>query len=61
VESLRVVKDEPCPKCGKALLKKKGKFGNFWGCEGYPDCNHMEPVRRGRKKQGEEEGGEAQD
>jgi hypothetical protein len=28
-----------CPKCGKVMAKRKGKFGEFWGCTGYPDCN----------------------
>ncbi len=27
-----------CPKCGKAMSKRKGKTGYFFGCEGYPDC-----------------------
>ncbi|MFT4304224.1 MAG: DNA topoisomerase I [Candidatus Woesearchaeota archaeon] len=29
----------PCPNCGKGSLKiRKGKFGNFIGCDAYPDC-----------------------
>lgn len=27
-----------CPKCGKALVKRKGKFGEFIGCSGFPKC-----------------------
>lgn len=27
-----------CPKCGQFLLKRKGKFGYFLGCGGYPAC-----------------------
>ena len=27
-----------CPKCGAALVKRKGKNGNFWGCSAYPNC-----------------------
>jgi DNA topoisomerase-3 len=27
-----------CPACGKALQKKKGSKGDFWGCTGYPNC-----------------------
>ncbi|MFC1698182.1 DNA topoisomerase I [Nanoarchaeota archaeon] len=28
-----------CPKCGKNdLIIRKGKFGKFIGCRGYPDC-----------------------
>jgi DNA topoisomerase-1 len=27
-----------CPNCGKPLQERKGKFGKFLGCTGYPDC-----------------------
>ena len=27
-----------CPKCGRNMVKRKGKFGIFWGCSGYPAC-----------------------
>ncbi len=27
-----------CPKCGSALVKRKGKNGEFWGCTSYPKC-----------------------
>lgn len=31
-----------CPICGKKVVVKKSKKGrNFFGCEGYPDCNFM--------------------
>lgn len=31
-----------CPLCGKTVIVKKSKKGrNFFGCEGYPDCNFM--------------------
>ena len=29
-----------CPKCGKVLMKKNGRFGPFWGCSGYPSCGY---------------------
>lgn len=32
-------KDLPvCPTCGKVMMRRKGKYGFFWGCSGYPDC-----------------------
>ena len=31
--------DEECPKCGKPLLSKLGRRGNFIACSGYPDCD----------------------
>lgn len=33
--------DENCPKCGKQLISRFGKYGRFIGCSGYPDCNYM--------------------
>jgi len=28
-----------CPKCGKQLTVRSGKYGSFIGCTGYPKCN----------------------
>lgn len=27
-----------CPICNAEMMKKNGKFGEFWGCSKYPDC-----------------------
>lgn len=27
-----------CPKCGGTLIKRTGKYGNFYGCSNYPNC-----------------------
>ena len=27
-----------CPRCGKTLVLRNGKNGQFYGCSGYPDC-----------------------
>lgn len=27
-----------CPFCGKALTLRNGKYGDFYGCTGYPNC-----------------------
>lgn len=34
-----------CPKCGKQLVLRKGKYGVFYGCSGFPGCNHIEKVK----------------
>ena len=31
--------DEDCPKCGKPLLSKLGRRGNFIACSAYPNCD----------------------
>jgi len=33
-----------CPECGKPMRRRKGKFGEFWGCTGYPECRKTVPV-----------------
>jgi DNA topoisomerase-1 len=29
---------EPCEKCGKPMVLRRGRFGQFLACSGYPDC-----------------------
>jgi len=29
---------DPCEKCGKSMVLRRGKFGQFLACSGYPDC-----------------------
>jgi DNA topoisomerase-1 len=31
--------DFDCPNCGAKLLKKRGRFGEFFSCPNYPECN----------------------
>lgn len=31
-----------CPRCGCLLQKRNGRYGEFWGCSGYPDCRYTE-------------------
>jgi DNA topoisomerase-1 len=33
-----VVSDQLCPKCGKPLVERTGRYGKFLGCSGYPKC-----------------------
>ena len=37
--------DKKCPNCGKNLLIRKGKFGDFYSCSDYPNCKYTEPVK----------------
>lgn len=34
----------PCPVCGKDMIVKKGKFGEFYACTGYPACKTTQPI-----------------
>jgi DNA topoisomerase-1 len=33
--------DEICPNCGKNLVIKHGRFGEFTACTGYPECRYV--------------------
>ncbi len=37
---------EMCPVCGKPLVKKHGRFGDFIGCSGFPECHYIQPVQK---------------
>ena len=32
--------DTVCDKCGKPMVAKRGKFGEFLACSGYPECKN---------------------
>ncbi|MGD8817749.1 MAG: DNA topoisomerase, partial [Acidobacteriota bacterium] len=40
---------EDCPKCGKPLVRRSGRFGPFVGCSGFPDCRYIQPKTTGVK------------
>lgn len=35
-----------CPNCGKPMQIRKGKYGLFYGCTGYPDCKTIESLKK---------------
>jgi len=35
--------DETCPECGKELVVKLGKYGEFLSCSGFPECKYARP------------------
>ncbi len=35
---------ERCPKCGRPLVKKLGRFGYFLSCTGFPECTFTKSV-----------------
>ncbi len=39
-----IVSDEVCDVCGKPMLVKKGRFGSFLGCSGFPECTFTKPI-----------------
>jgi DNA topoisomerase-1 len=51
-ENMERVKIEPkesdvvCPNCGKKMLIREGRFGEFLGCAGYPECKTTAPLTK---------------
>ncbi len=37
--------EEKCPKCGKPMAVKSGRFGKFLACTGYPECKTTKPFQ----------------
>lgn len=35
-----------CPNCGKPMVIRKGKYGLFYGCSGYPECKTLEAIKK---------------
>jgi restriction system protein len=35
---------QKCPRCGGALVKREGKYGEFMGCSNYPKCKYTEKI-----------------
>lgn len=38
--------DEICPNCGKPMVIKRGRFGKFIACSGFPECKTTKPLRQ---------------
>lgn len=34
-----------CPRCGKKLVIRNGKYGRFYGCSNYPHCRFTKPYK----------------
>jgi DNA topoisomerase-1 len=37
--------DEVCEKCGKPMVRRRSRFGEFLGCSGYPDCDGIKRLK----------------
>ncbi|MCC6540014.1 MAG: type I DNA topoisomerase [Bryobacterales bacterium] len=41
---------EYCENCGREMVLKKGRFGQFFACSGYPECKTTKPLGGEQKK-----------
>ncbi|HTB17334.1 MAG TPA: type I DNA topoisomerase [Bryobacteraceae bacterium] len=42
--------EEYCENCGRVMVLKKGRFGQFYACSGYPDCKTTKQIGGTQKK-----------
>jgi DNA topoisomerase-1 len=40
----KVEEGDSCEKCGSAMVRKRGRFGEFLACSAYPDCRNTRPI-----------------
>ena len=38
------ISDVPCDKCGRMMVIKRGRYGKFLACPGYPECKNAKPI-----------------
>ncbi|HEX6257803.1 MAG TPA: type I DNA topoisomerase [Euzebyales bacterium] len=38
IEELQPDESVRCPECGKAMIRREGRYGPFYGCQDYPKC-----------------------
>ena len=50
--------DKVCPKCGKNLVVRMGRFGKFLACSGFPDCKHTEALAEAVNAKCPDDGGD---
>jgi DNA topoisomerase-1 len=42
-----VVTEQPCEQCGKPLVMRRGRFGKFLACSGFPECKFTRSLPTG--------------
>ena len=43
-----VMSDESCDLCGKPMAIKRGRYGQFLGCTGYPECKNIKKMPKNK-------------
>ena len=48
-ENERLIKQAGlCEKCSKPFIIKKGRFGKFLACSGYPECKNIKNIKKSK-------------
>jgi len=48
--SQELAEGEECEKCGRPMMVKHGRYGEFLACSGYPECKNTKSVNGGNGK-----------
>jgi DNA topoisomerase-1 len=43
IERVEQQTDQTCEKCGKPMILRWGRFGQFYACTGFPECKNTKP------------------
>ncbi len=43
-QKIAIPTGEKCPKCSEELLKRKGRYGEFIACSGFPKCKYTQNI-----------------
>ncbi len=43
-QKIAIPTGENCPKCGSELVKRKGRYGEFIACSGFPKCKYTQNI-----------------
>ena len=46
VSGISVLTDEVCERCGKPMAAKRGRYGQFLGCTGNPECKNIKKISK---------------
>jgi DNA topoisomerase-1 len=46
-ETAEAAAEETCENCGKPMVMKRGRFGQFLACTGYPECKTTRKIQKG--------------
>lgn len=44
------MEDIPCEKCGRPMVLKRGRYGEFMACSGYPECRNTKKIVKSAEK-----------
>jgi len=47
IEDREIQTEKICERCGRPMVIKRGRFGEFLACSGYPECRNTQPISTG--------------